>query len=602
LIPVMQKGISIIGPLVQGFSDASPAMQSMVIAMAAMAAGMGPALAAFGTITSAAGAFAAAITAAGGGLVGLKAIMTGTTASFLAVGVAVLAVTAAVAKYNAENEKVAAAANESTKAALGMTQQMAAWQEEGMSLSSVLSTAASKTNEATAAWDDMSNAAKVGAKVFGAQDKMTKTLMKTQQGMTQIIIKGSESYQQAVANIDLYNSQLDSSSAKLGPLTESQFKLVQSLQEQGVSLDNLFPKFAQHGEAIGTAMRSSADYDAATFGVIDSTEQLAETTSRHASRLQERNRAMDDGTGKTMANAEVLATHLQVAEKAARVADMQAESSNRQAIALEASRQAAIGAAEAQIALASSLMNATDAQVASTLIEQLDPEALGATAYAAGVEQIQLAFGLADEKSIAMASGVTELAAAINEGIIPYENYDEALAAVIADAADGQANTAALLDEFARAPGLIGPSKDKLESFDETLASTGESAIGSAEGVSIFIEATSGMAGDIDVITASVTRLNDELDKIGSTTLPIVPGSGIPSYQFGGVVPGPIGGPSRLVLAEPGEVFIPPAQQRNVSNNFGGNTQNVTINDAMALGLFEEQSRQDRLSRLSANL
>lgn len=105
-------------------------------------------------------------------------------------------------------------------------------------------------------------------------------------------------------------------------------------------------------------------------------------------------------------------------------------------------------AAQDSASLATNLKDATSSQIASRLIGMLDPEKMGAEAYGAAVADIGLSFGLMDEKSIALAENMDELAAAIESGVIPAEDADEALSALIEDAEDGQIGINKMAGEF----------------------------------------------------------------------------------------------------------------------------------------------------------
>jgi len=109
---------------------------------------------------------------------------------------------------------------------------------------------------------------------------------------------------------------------------------------------------------------------------------------------------------------------------------------------------AAAGQAKETLALAGSLKDATSTQIAQQMIGMLDPTKMGADAYSAAVQDIGLSFGIMDEESIALSENIGGLAAMIEEGTIPVENADEALAALIEDAQDGAVDIDNLSREF----------------------------------------------------------------------------------------------------------------------------------------------------------
>lgn len=119
--------------------------------------------------------------------------------------------------------------------------------------------------------------------------------------------------------------------------------------------------------------------------------------------------------------------------------------------AAAASREFAAAQAQSaqdSAALAQSLKDATSSQIASRLIGMLDPEKLGGEAYSEVVAEIGTRFGLMDDESIALAENMGALAEAIESGVIPAENADDALIALIDDAKDGRVDIENLTDEF----------------------------------------------------------------------------------------------------------------------------------------------------------
>jgi hypothetical protein len=165
--------------------------------------------------------------------------------------------------------------------------------------------------------------------------------------------------------------------------------------------------------------------------------------------------------------------------------------------AMEAARVATQGLAEAQAAaadtaaaqagttmsLAESLMKATDQQIASRLIGMLDPQKMGADAYGKAVAEIGTSFGVMDERSIALASTMGELALAIEAGVIPAEDADQALQTLIADASDGDVEMGRLLDTFGRAPGTIRPVGTALRDAGGGMASISANSRNAIEGI-----------------------------------------------------------------------------------------------------------------------
>lgn len=161
----------------------------------------------------------------------------------------------------------------------------------------------------------------------------------------------------------------------------------------------------------------------------------------------------------------------------------------------EAHREAAAAAAEhaeETAGLAESLMDATSQQIASQMIEMLDPEKMGAEAYSAAIQEIGVTFGVMDEESIALAENMDELAAAIESGVIPAENADEALQALIEDAKDGKVSMRDLTDEFSNSVGGLRNTESAFRGIGSGMQSVSENAGGVEEG----IRATSGAFGE----------------------------------------------------------------------------------------------------------
>lgn len=213
----------------------------------------------------------------------------------------------------------------------------------------------------------------------------------------------------------------------------------------------------------------------------------------------------------------------------------QQEEAHRQAA------EAAAGQAKTTMDLAGSLKDATSSQIASQLIGMLDPKKMGAEAYGKAVADIGLEFGLMDEQSIAMAENMGALATAIEDGIIPTENADEALSAFIADAEDGQVEIANLIDEFRAAPSGVDSMSSSVQNATGVL-STFESGLGTTRGELLGLVA--GSPWRVDVIASGSAGLGTGLG----------PGPGGPSELQAGAPRGLVsqnamGGGGVVVLA-----------------------------------------------------
>ncbi len=246
---------------------------------------------------------------------------------------------------------------------------------------------------------------------------------------------------------------------------------------------------------------------------------------------------------------------------------------------------AAAEQAQSTMNLAGSLKDATDAEIASRLIGMLDPEAMGVDAYTAAVQEIGLSFGIMDEKSIALASNLGNLASALENGVIPAESADEALAALIQDAADGQVTMLDLISEFARAPGEIEPTTRAIERAEARLADITVGAPGA-------ISAIDAVGSSASTAKQPVSALNNALGTTATKLSNLVTGSpwvievvarggGVPEYAAGGMVPysqwALVGerGPELVYLPAGAEVFSHRETQRRLNV---GQQVSVTVN------------------------
>lgn len=146
--------------------------------------------------------------------------------------------------------------------------------------------------------------------------------------------------------------------------------------------------------------------------------------------------------------------------------------------------------ARAAADLATSLKNATDQQVASKLMGMLDPKKMGAQAYSKAVTEIGTAYGIMDEKSIALASTLPDLAAAIESNKIPLEDVDEALGYLIEDAEDGTVKIHDLYRAFDDVPTNVANEMHNLRSPVQGLGSDASTASGQMLGFSDSLGAT----------------------------------------------------------------------------------------------------------------
>ncbi|MFZ6028041.1 MAG: tape measure protein [Chloroflexota bacterium] len=127
-------------------------------------------------------------------------------------------------------------------------------------------------------------------------------------------------------------------------------------------------------------------------------------------------------------------------------------------------------AAKSYWSLAESLKGASQAEIAKTLIDDLtasleaNPEA--AADINAAILEVSDAFGITDERSRALAAGVPLLTQALEKGLIPAENMDEALKYLVEDARDGEIDFGKLIDKFGEAPAGIQPALTAASNMD----------------------------------------------------------------------------------------------------------------------------------------
>lgn len=142
------------------------------------------------------------------------------------------------------------------------------------------------------------------------------------------------------------------------------------------------------------------------------------------------------------------------------------------AASLRESAKAADAAALAQLNLAQSLKDATDAQIAQALIgslqDALDIGQIEMPDFLTAVSGIQETFGLTDEKSRALAEGIGILTGALANGKIPAEELGSALSTVIQDATDGVVDWEGLMAQYSASAITMG--EELATGFSETKA------------------------------------------------------------------------------------------------------------------------------------
>jgi hypothetical protein len=229
---------------------------------------------------------------------------------------------------------------------------------------------------------------------------------------------------------------------------------------------------------------------------------------------------------------------------------------------------------------------------------------------------------------------------------VPAENSAAAITAVYEAAGDADFSVGALLDQYARAPGLIGPSYEAQQSLNERLALVGEVGPAAEQGIAGFtgaIEASKTpvvtLKGETDDLITSFSDLTAHDWTISIVTAYSQTGTpptgagwtisivtaysqtgtpptgagvpGLPQYQHGGVVPGRIG-QAIPIIAHGGEVILNPYQYGAMGGpggpppppnvSYGGDTFVNNFFNPQAAAIERERQRQRRMARLSQRL
>ncbi|MCP4540595.1 MAG: hypothetical protein GY832_25950 [Chloroflexi bacterium] len=303
---------------------------------------------------------------------------------------------------------------------------------EGASLGEVMAELARTQNDTSAAFES-----------GGAVQAFFKDALVDQKGIMQETVAVTQaialenalatgSYETYSAAIAEFNSiQTDANGAVLA-LTEAQFNMAQVMRD-GASEASLL------ADEIFTSRLENQGY---TSAVEESTRAVGELSGEF------------QNSGPPMREWAATSAELARAVEETTVAEAEAErSALAAAAAMEAKRQKDIALAVEETKLAQSVMGASDAMIAQTFIQGLDPDAMGLLDYRAAVENIQLAFGLATPESIALSQGLTEGMEAANQGKLAIEDLDNFLVALREDAADGAVDFNALGAEFTSAAG-----------------------------------------------------------------------------------------------------------------------------------------------------
>jgi hypothetical protein len=285
---------------------------------------------------------------------------------------------------------------------------------------------------------------------------------------------------------------------------------------------------------------------------------------------------------------------MSAAERESLQAKVAAEQATRaQAVANQA-------ASQSYLDLAESLKGATNAQIAQTAIQQLGElqkaGKIDFSTYFTAVSGLQESFGLSDQKSRALAAAMPILNDALVAGVVPATNYDDALKAMIKDAADGKVNIDGIINKFGEFPASVTTAVDGLKPFDEKMTEIPDAAATSAQGaVDAFTQAgwegagraadngiAKGITAGTPAITAAVqaaiqAAINaaNASGTTGPTTTTTPPVPGYASGGYGLVPPGYPDDSYRIGLSSGEEFFVTAAgnlerARQDMANAFAG--------------------------------
>ncbi len=419
-----------------------------------------------------------------------------------------------------------------------------------------------------------------------------------------IISQNTTTWDEYRAAVEAWNTTATDSNAQIELVSESTFNLNRMMQLQREEME-----LAAESMAVLSERTVEAEVGTTDFAVSQEMAELAllnagRAAEKYETALAEQAKAQKALEETSIAEEQQLAARaLSSANAAAReyesalqaqvvASEASVAAAEAAATALAAQAEQAQAAAVSQTNLAASLLDATQAQVAQALISQLDVEALGAEGFTTAVTGIQIAFGLADEKSIALASNVSALADAINAGIVPVEGSAQALETMIFQTERGitesdsliqsmeglappieavTSNTAALTVEMSTMGVQVVEVDALLTTGAGSLRDFGSDATTTTGDVLDLAKAADALQQDLFALTSTPHIISVQIETTG--TLP-GPGGGLPQFQGGGIVPGPIGAPVPII-AHGGETVLP-VGGGSATNNF------LTINTTQA--------------------
>lgn len=232
-----------------------------------------------------------------------------------------------------------------------------------------------------------------------------------------------------------------------------------------------------------------------------STAMFYRTQAAEAARIAQEMLANAEENPNAENNLEAMLAEAEAANALAEAEVEAAQAAEDQAAAI---KEAAAAAREATIAywnMAEGLKGAGSAEIAKAQIgllqESLKEGRISTLEYTEAVQNIGMAFGLMDNRSIALTEGLNRLRGGLEGGVLPAEKMDEAVKALIADAADGKTDIEAIMNQFAKPPLMELPNERLPGQMSGNLAAGLKESLGGAveEGMSALVTETEKQAG-----------------------------------------------------------------------------------------------------------
>ncbi len=248
-----------------------------------------------------------------------------------------------------------------------------------------------------------------------------------------------------------------------------------ALTQSGLAAADILDIIRQRMEAAGastTLMDATLGQFSATLGVTASAEQ----------QMTEALQLVTDGFVAGIVSAQQYETYLQAAKDGTLQVGEEMAAQIGNALAYQSSMQESAAATQQlvlrQLELSQSLKDATQAQLAQTAIQELtrlyQDGKLSFVDYTTAVGSVQEAFGLADEKSRAMAEGLAILTEGLQIGVVPAAQFGDALKLMYQDAQDGKLQIKDVSDIVAGYPAVFVEAKDNVQQLNDKLTAMGE--------------------------------------------------------------------------------------------------------------------------------